>query len=47
MNQTSAEKLSELLADGLEMGWNRQRTDEELQSFINSRHQALSSTVLQ
>ncbi len=39
-NKTST-AVSELLADSLEFGWMRQRTHEELSSFIDRRHAAL------
>ncbi len=37
--------LSEVLADGLEFGWMRQRTHEELESFINRRHASLPDDI--
>lgn len=41
MQNQSTDNVSELLADGLNFGWMRQRTHEELESFINRKHASL------
>lgn len=38
MQNQSTGNVSELLADSLDFGWMRQRTHEELESFINRHH---------
>lgn len=45
MQNQSTDNVSELLADGLNFSWMRQRSHEELQSFINRRHAALSEEL--
>ncbi|HTK39233.1 MAG TPA: hypothetical protein VL362_00020 [Patescibacteria group bacterium] len=45
MKNETTTGLTELLTDGLEFGWMRQRTHEELSSFIDRRHAALPDDI--
>lgn len=44
---TSNNTITELLSDGLEFGWMRQRSHEELTQFIDRRHSALETIDLE
>jgi len=47
MNETTTADLSALFSDGLEFGWMRQRTHDELSEFIEARHAALDDIELE
>lgn len=41
MSEQFSDNLSAVVADGLEFGWMRERTHDELSDFIEARHAAL------
>lgn len=46
MSATTADTASEILGATSEMAsWNRERTLEELRSFVNSRHALLPDSI--
>ena len=45
MQNDTTSDVSELLRDGLDFGWMRQRTHEELVDFIDRRHTALLDDI--
>jgi hypothetical protein len=45
MQNDTMSDVSEILRDGLDFGWMRQRTHEELASFIDRRHSALPDDI--
>ena len=45
--QTTNTNISETLSDGLDFGWMRQRTHDELSSFIERRHAALDGLEIE
>ncbi len=47
MKTNTPTAVSELLADGLDFGWMRERTHEELSSFIDRRHAALADIEIE
>lgn len=45
MQNNTMDAVSELLADGLDFSWMRQRTHEELSSFVERRHAMLPDDI--
>lgn len=45
MQSDTMSAVTELLRDDLDFGWMRQRTHEELASFIDRRHAALPDDI--
>lgn len=45
MQNDTMDSVSELLDDGLELSWMRQRTHEELSSFVERRHAMLPDDI--
>ena len=46
MNATTADSSSDILGATSELAsWNRERTVEELRSFVNSRHALLPDSI--
>lgn len=47
MTSKNQNNIASLLSDGLDFGWMRQRSHEELASFVDRRHSALDTVELE
>lgn len=47
MTTTPTNPIADMLSDGVEFSWMRQRTHDELTSFIDRRHAALDGIELE
>jgi len=46
MDATTADMSTDSLSDGINLAtWSRQRTMEEMRSFVNARHALLPDTI--